>query len=463
MTNRLIEELRAALDPLAVRTGEDIPSKHASDWSKLPDIQPVAVVHPTSTQEVSTVLRLCHRHRQAVTPQGGLTGLVGGARPSPGSIALSLERLRGVESVDVASATMTVRAGTTLEAVQRAADEAGLLFALDIGSRGSCTIGGNLATNAGGNRVLRYGMARELVMGLEVVLADGTVVSSMNKMVKNNTGLDLKQMFIGTEGTLGVITRAVLRLHPKPASAINAFCRCPDFGAVLQLLKSAQAQLGGAVSSFEAMWPSFYNLVTARLPHLRQPLPPAAGIYVLLEATTSGLEGDADRFERFLATAFEAGTLCDAVIAKSQREAGDFWALRGAGSEYPRILGEINSFDISFQRELLGRVAEELESGLRAKWPGILALTYGHVGDGNIHLVVNLPGVAQPKEEIADLVYETVRRYEGSISGEHGIGTRKLAYLASSRTADEIALMRLVKHAVDPLNILNPGKVLPAA
>lgn len=462
MRYALIDALRAALGTGAVLTGEDIPHKHCSDWSKLPGIAPYAVVRPTSTQEVAEVLRLCHRYQQAVTPQGGLTGLVGGARPSPNSIALSLERLTGVETVDAAGATMTVRAGTTLEAVQSAADEAGLMFALDIGSRGSCTIGGNLATNAGGNRVLRYGMARDLVLGLEVVLADGTVLSSMNQMIKNNTGLDLKQLFIGTEGTLGVITRAVLRLHPRPMGMINAFCRCHDFSAVLRLLRSGQTQLADTVSSFEVMWPSYYDLVTTRLPQLRKPFSSAPGIYVLLEAVAFDLESDTARFERFLSQAFEDGTLIDAVIAKSQREAADFWAIRGAGSEYSRILGEITSFDISFRRDVIGTVVEQLEHELRTSWPDIHALTYGHVGDGNIHLIVNLPAaLVQPRDEISERVYDVVRRHAGSISGEHGIGTRKLNYLGNSRTQEEIAFMRLVKQAVDPGQLLNPGKMLP--
>ena len=459
----MIDELRAVLGDAAVLTGADIARKYCSDWSKLPDITPLAVVRPASTEEVAFVLRTCHRHGQAVTPQGGLTGLVGGARPSPNTVALSLERLTGVEQVDVVTATLTARAGTTLESVQKAAEEAGLWFALDIGSRGSCTIGGNLATNAGGNRVLRYGMARDLTLGLEVVLADGTVLSSMNTMVKNNTGLDLKQLFIGTEGTLGVITRAVLKLHPKPAALLNAFCRCPDFNAVLDLLASARAQLADSVSSFEVMWPSFYDLVTARLPKLRPPLTSGGGLYVLLEATAADLAADGGRFESFLSAALERGTLADAVIAQSHREAGEFWAIRAAGSEYPRILGEITTFDISFRRDVIGEVVHRLESDLAACWPGIHALTYGHVGDGNIHLIVNLPDVKdQPKAEISDLVYDVVRDYQGSISGEHGIGTRKLDYLGNSRSAQEIAFMRRVKQAIDPGNLLNPGKVLPA-
>jgi FAD/FMN-containing dehydrogenase len=459
----MIDELRAVLGDAAVLTGAEIPRKNCSDWSKLPDIEPLALVRPATTEEVAHVLRLCNRYGQAVTPQGGLTGLVGGARPSPSTLALSLERLTGVEQVDARTATLTARAGTTLETVQRAADDAGLLFALDIGSRGSCTLGGNLATNAGGNRVLRYGMARDLTLGLEVVLADGTILSSMNTMVKNNTGLDLKQLFIGTEGTLGVITRAVVRLHSKPAGMLNAFCRCADFSAVLALLASAQTQLADTVSSFEVMWPSFYDLVITRLPQLRRPLASGPGLYCLLEATAADLAADGARFEAFLSQSLERGMLTDAVIAQSQREAGEFWAIRGAGSEYPRILGEINSFDISFRRDDIGRVVNRLESELAARWPGIHALTYGHVGDGNIHLIVNLPGVTtQPKEEISDLVYGVVREFQGSISGEHGIGTRKLNYLSNSRSAEELAFMRRVKRAVDPGNLLNPGKVLPA-
>jgi FAD/FMN-containing dehydrogenase len=462
MSNTLIDELREAIGAGAVLTGRDMPDRNATDWSGLPPIAPIAVVRPASTEDVSAVLRICNRHGQAVTPQGGLTGLVGGARPSPGSIALSLERLTGVESIDAEAATMVVRAGTPLEVVQKAAEKAGLFFALDIGSRGSCTIGGNLATNAGGNRVLRYGMARELVLGLEAVLPDGVVLSAMNRMVKNNTGLDIKQMFIGSEGTLGVITRAVLKLHPRPASQVNAFVRCPDYPAVIALLQMGQSLLGGTLSSFEAMWPSFYNLVISRMPELRPPFPAGPDLNVIIEAAGSDAESDAERFERFLVAAFEAGLISDAIIAKSEQESRVFWAVRHAGSEYPRILGEINSFDISFSSGLLGQVVEELEGAVTARWPTVNALSYGHVGDGNVHLVVNVPDVdAQPKEELSALVYEIVGKHGGSISGEHGIGTRKLPYLSFSRDPHEVAFMRLIKQAVDPNNILNPGKMLP--
>ena len=459
----VIDALTRALGPEGVLTGAAIPACHAGDWSGLPPVPPVALLRPRSTEEVSAALRLCHAHGQAVTPQGGLTGLVGGARPVAGGMALTLERMSGVEEIDPATATATVLAGTPLELVQHAADDAGFYFALDIGARGSCTIGGNLATNAGGNRVLRYGMARELTLGLEAVLPDGTVISSLNKMLKNNTGLDLKQVFIGTEGIFGVITRAVLRLHPKPQSVVNALCRCPNYDALLALLRAAQTALAGTLSSFEAMWPSYYDFMTSKLPELRRPLAPGPGILVLLEAAGSDPAGDPLRFEGFLGEMLEAGAVADAVIAKSEKEGRELWALRDAVSEYGRILGPVASFDVSFPIGQLGRIVERVESELRRRWPGIVALSYGHIGDSNLHVVANVPGAAaQPDAEISALIYAIVREFGGSVSAEHGIGTKKLGYLGYSRSPAEIALMQTLKRAIDPKNILNPGKVLPA-
>jgi len=459
----VVEELVRALGADAVRTGAAIPARHSTDWSPLPPEPPKALLLPRTTDEVSTALRICHAHGQAVTPQGGLTGLSGGARPAAGGIALSLERMNGVEEIDAATATATVLAGTPLEIVQRAADDAGFFFALDIGSRGSCTIGGNLGTNAGGNRVLRYGMARDLVLGLEIVLPDGTVLSSLNKMLKNNTGLDLKQIFIGTEGIYGVITRAVLRLHPKPLSVSNALVRCPDYAAVIALLRRGQSALAGTLSSFEVMWPSYYEFMTAKLPELRRPLAPAPGIYVLLEAAGADPAGDAERFETFLGGLLEEGVLVDAVIAKSDKEGRELWALRDAVSEYGRVLGPIVSFDISFPIGMLGGIVETIESRLARRWPDIVALSYGHIGDSNLHVVTNWPkGEADPDRAVGEIVYGIVREHKGSVSAEHGIGTLKLDYLAYTRSPAEIALMRSLKRAIDPKNIMNPGKVLPA-
>lgn len=460
--NGAIAALRQALGADGVRTGADIPARHANDWSTAEPVAPRALLRPRSTKEVSEALAICHAHGLAVTPQGGLTGLVGGATPVAGGVALTLERMNGVEEVDAATATATVLAGTPMETVQRAADAAGFYYALDIGARGSCTVGGNIGTNAGGNRVLRYGMARDLVLGLEAVLPDGTVVSALNKMQKNNTGLDLKQIFIGTEGIFGIVTRAVLRLHPKPLSVCNALVRCPDFAAIVSLLRKGQSALAGTLSSFEVMWPSYYETMTRGLPELRRPLPYGPGIFVLVEATGAEPEADAERFAGFLGAMLEAGVLADAVIAKSDKEGRELWALRDAVSEYSKVLGPIVSFDISFPIGEIGRVVEQLETRLAARFPGIRALSYGHIGDSNLHLVTDRPkGLADPDHSIGEVVYDAVREFHGSVSAEHGIGLLKRDYLGYTRSPAEIALMQTMKRAIDPRNIMNPGKVLP--
>jgi FAD/FMN-containing dehydrogenase len=461
VSDTAIAALVQALGADGVRVGNEIPPRHHNDWSSLAPLAPRALLRPRSTEEVSAALRICHEHGQPVTPQGGLTGLCGGARPVQGGVALTLERMSGVEEIDAATATATALAGTPLEVIQRAADDAGFYFALDIGARGSCTIGGNLGTNAGGNRVLRYGMARDLTLGLEAVLPDGTVVNSLNKMQKNNTGVDLKQLFIGTEGIFGVITRAVVRLHPKPKSVANALCRCPDYTAIVGLLRRAQAALAGTLSSFEVMWRSYYEFMTGSLPELRRPLAPGPGIYVLLEATGADAVPDSERFEAFLTRMHEDGVVGDAVIAKSEKEGRELWALRDAVSEYGRVIGPIVSFDISFPIGDIGRVVAEAEARLKARWPDIIALSYGHIGDSNLHLVTSRPkGEADPDHAVGEVVYGLVRDYEGSVSAEHGIGILKLDYLEYTRSAAEIALMRTLKRAIDPKNIMNPGKVL---
>lgn len=260
-----LSALREQLGPVAVLIGADVPERNCNDWSTQPPLRPLAVVRPTDAAGVSAALRACRSVGVPVVPQGRLTRLCGGARPQPGWVALSLERMVGIEEIDPASATITVLAGTPLEVVQRAADEAGFFFALDLGARGSCSIGGNLSTNAGGNRVIRYGMTREMVLGLEAVLPDGTIVTSLNKMLKNNAGYDLKHLFIGSEGTLGVVTRIVLRLFPKPACTMAALCAVPDYASVVALLGAARNGLGPLLSAFEVMWPDYWEVVTRRV------------------------------------------------------------------------------------------------------------------------------------------------------------------------------------------------------
>jgi FAD/FMN-containing dehydrogenase len=459
---KLIEELEDAIGTAQVLTGADIPEKYKSDWFKYSAHTPVAVVRPGTPAEVADVMRICACHGQGVTPQGGLTGLVGAAAPGDNDVVLSLERLNGIEELDSAAATMTVLAGTPLQAVQEAAREAGFLFAVDLGARGSCQIGGNIATNAGGNRVIRYGMMRDQVLGLEVVLADGTRVNSLGKMLKNNAGYDLKHLFIGSEGTLGVITRAVLRLHPRPASVCTALCALDSYEDAVSFLRHAQAALGGTLSAFEAMWPDFYDLITRKVDGARAPLPHGAGIYVLLDALGSMQEQDTERFSAMLETAFEHGLLTDAAIAQSGKEAESFWRLRDVVSELPLVWSPYCGYDISLPIGAIGGFVSTLQQRLRSRFPHCEHMHFGHIGDSNLHIGVHLPPQWGnfPESAIDACVYELVREQGGSVSAEHGIGTHKKPYLAYSRNEQEMGLMRKIKMTLDPQGILNPEKVL---
>ncbi len=457
--DELVEKLRRELGDTVVTPAEAVPRRHWNDWAGLEPVPPRALLRPATTAELAACLRICHDHRQGVVPQGGLTGLAGGARPEGGAVALSLERLTGIEEIDPATATMTVRAGTVLETAQRAAEEAGFLLPLDLGARGSCQIGGNLATNAGGNRVVRFGMARDMVLGLEVVLADGTVLTGLDRLIKNNAGFDLKQLFIGSEGVLGVVSRAVLRLQPRPRSRSVAFCGLRDFAAVIALLERARTGLGGRLSAFEAMWPGFYALLTGSLPRLRAPLADRHGMYVLLEAQGYDPAADRARFEALLEDLFRDGLVADAVVARSEADIRDLWAVRDAVAEFPRILGRHVNFDIGLVIGSMDAYVAACEPRLAARFPGIRAVFFGHVADGNIHVVTDVPDGVRVAEIEAE-VYGLVREFGGTISAEHGIGTIKKPYLGHVRSPAEIALMRCLKRSLDPRGILNPGKVI---
>jgi FAD/FMN-containing dehydrogenase len=390
----------------------------------------MAIARPADTGEVSRVLAACFDAGQPVVPMGGLTGLVQGATASPGEIGLSLERMNRIEAIDARDRTMRVQAGATLQLVQEAAERAGLMFALDLGARGSATVGGNAATNAGGNRVIRYGMMREGVLGLEAVLADGTVISSLNRMIKNNAGYDLKQLFIGSEGTLGVITRLVLRLRPLPLSHQTALLACTSFDQVTGLLGRLDALLGG------------------QFPY-----------YVIVEALGGDPTGDQARFEQGLATAGEEGRFADAAIATSQAQRDAIWALR---DDVGRLfaLGHPFVFDISLPvAEMEGYVAE-VHRALGERLPGERCFTFGHLGDGNLHFVVVGSAGPDARQTVEEIVYRPLATRQGSVSAEHGIGIEKRSWLSLSRSADEIALMRRLKQSLDPRGILNPGRVI---
>ena len=436
-------------------------SKYRTDWSGEVGVEPLAVHRPQTTAEVSQILALCNEEGRAVIPQGGLTGLAGGATVRGEAVVLSLERMSGIIEIDTESATMTVWAGTPLETIQQAANEAGYEFSLDLGARGSCQIGGNVATNAGGNRVIRYGMTRDLVLGMEVVQADGTVLSMLNKMAKNNAAFDLKHLFIGSEGTLGVITKVVLRLHPKVNGANTALVALPNFDAVIRLLRYAQQELSGLVSAFEVMWQDYYQSAIT-LGGSRAPISADYPLYVLMDMQSANPAAAAEQFENVLEHAFNEGWIVDAAIAQSHADAEDFWALRDAVAEIlPHIAPTIN-FDISFPISNIGEGVERLRASLAEFDSSIGALYFGHVGDGNIHVLVGpIPhGDKAIETAIEKRFYEITQDLAGSVSAEHGIGLHKKPWLHYSRTEAEIALMRSLKKTLDPNNILNPGKVI---
>ncbi|WEX75648.1 FAD-binding oxidoreductase [Sinorhizobium numidicum] len=451
----VIDELTRSLGD-AVLTGSRIAERHRSDASLTGRHLPKAVIRPRDVAEVAAALKICNDHRQSVVPQGGMTGLAGGANPGVRDIVISLERLSGIEEIDAAAGTITVLAGTPLEVAQRAAEDAGYLLPIDLGARGSCQVGGNLATNAGGIRVIGHGVARDNLLGLEVVLADGTVLSSLNKMVKNNTGYDLRQFFIGSEGTLGIITRAVLRLRPLPAGRLTALCALDAYPGVVDLLKRAQKALSG-VSAFEAMWESYFRFnCEAEGQHFFE-TPPAFA--VILEQDIRGHDGEGEEFEAFLGQALQDGLIADALIAQSEKESRAFWRVR-EGHAMDRLPSLVN-LDISLPIGEIGRFADECGEALSARVPIAHVSFFGHVGDSNLHIAFSLPGTNdETLHEVDAIVYTLVGRYRGSISAEHGIGVLKRDFLDRSRSPAELEVMRRIKKALDPNGILNPGKVL---
>jgi FAD/FMN-containing dehydrogenase len=450
-----LADLRALVGDNGVLTGERLASrvfdKHVGT------VAARVLVRPSNTEEVSAVLRLCHSRGQPVVPHGGLTGLVYGCSARDNELLLSLEAMNQIESVDIAGRTMRVQAGVTLQRVQEEAERHNLMFPLDLGARGSATIGGNISTNAGGMRVVRFGMTRSLVLGLEVVLADGTVLHSLNRMLKNNAGYDLKQLFIGTEGTLGIVTRADLRLASRPMSSCAAFVACRDFSAMVELLGMLDAGLGGQLSAFEAMWPEFYELTTTAPARSAPILPYGHGVYALIEALGADPEADRERFERVLSDAMESGFVVDAVVAKSEADRNTMWAPREDVFQMERY-GTSHSFDVSLAIADMPRYLDAFQGALRARFPDARSFVFGHVADGNLHISVCAGDV--DVRSIEQCVYEPLRSITGSISAEHGIGLERKPYLEISRTGAEIATMRAMKAALDPRGILNPGKVI---
>jgi FAD/FMN-containing dehydrogenase len=457
----LISRLKDALGPAGALEGDDIGEAYREDFGRFRNTAPRLLLRPASTDEVSTALALCNEAGQPVIAQGGMTGLVDAAVPNENEIAINLERMRALIELDDASATMTVEAGMPLQMVQEIADDKGFLFPLDIGARGTCTVGGNISTNAGGNRVIRYGMMRDMVLGLEAVLADGTVISSLNKMIKNNAGYDLKHLFIGSEGTLGVVTKAVLRLRPKPRSQSVGFAALGGFGDAVALLRHCHERLGGTLSAFEAFWPSSYHLVRDRAPHVRLPLPDDHPFYVLIESMGADEASDAERFEAALGEAIEAGWIVDAVIAKSAAEVDALWAVRDGIPDGLFSYRTMLNYDVSVPLGDMDDLAVRMQARFDEKFPGNRAVFFGHIGDGNLHVSLTIGEDSMARhDEVDEVIYSLTAEYSGSISAEHGIGRLKRGHLPKSRGATELALMRNLKAALDPKGILGQGRVI---
>lgn len=451
----LLADLRAALSPGAVLAGDAVPAAAASDASRSGHALPRLLIRPRDTAEAAVALALCHRHGQTVVPQGGLTGLAGGACPRAGDVAISTARMSAVEAIDPEGLTITLGAGCVLARAQAAAEAQGLMFPVDIGARGSATVGGMIATNAGGIRVIRHGMMRENLLGLEAVLADGTVLSHMNTGPKDNTGYPLAQMLAGSEGTLALMTRAVIRLRPLPAGRYTALCALPDFAAVLALLRRARQELAG-LSAFEVMWADYVAACQAtegvRL------FAEVAPFTVILE--TDGPPEAAAALEAHLARALDDGVIADALIARSHADARRFWAVR-EGHGLDAALPGLMNLDVSLPVARIGAFAEAARAAVLGAEPAAQVMVFGHLGDGNIHIALALPDPDPARDHAAEaLIYDTLRGFGGSVSAEHGIGTLKRDWLPYSRSPAELAAMRAIKAALDPLGLMNPGKVL---
>jgi FAD/FMN-containing dehydrogenase len=442
-------------------------AEYGKDWTKVYAPAPSLVCWPRTTGEVSKLLALCNEHGVSVVPSGGRTGLAAGAMATKGEVVLSLARMRRMDPVDVLGATVRVQAGAVTEAVHRHCEPHGLTWPVDFASKGSSLVGGNIATNAGGVKVIRYGLTRNWVLGLQVVLASGDVLELNGALEKNNTGIDLRQLFIGSEGTLGVITEATLKLHKLPGKLDVFVFAVPDLAGVLKLFREARASGPFVISAFEF----FTDKCLARLLRHRKvksPFATEASHYVLLEVEAPGGEGKA-AVEEWTASLFERELVLDGVVAQHAGEAAQLWTLREGISESLTATGMPHKNDIALPIAALEAFCGELEALFARRYPGFEICNFGHIGDGNLHVNVMKPDdmpkeafLAKTKEADHDM-FELVRRHGGSISAEHGIGLLKKPYLGYTRSPQEIAIFRAMKQVFDPKGILNPGKVFDPA
>ena len=468
-TNKLLDELRAVVGAANVLTEGDL-SAWEQDWRKRVRGKALAVVRPGATHEVAAVVKACGAAGVSIVPQGGNTGLVVGSTPdeSGTQVVLSLQRMKAVREIDAANLTVTVEAGCVLQNLQEAAADAGFLFPLSLAAEGSCTIGGNLGTNAGGTQVLRYGNTRDLCLGLEVVTAQGEVWNGLSGLRKDNTGYDLRDLFIGSEGTLGVITAATMKLYPMPVATLTAWAAVPSMEAAVAFLGLAQKRLGPTLTGFEVMNRFPLKLVARHFPQLKVPLYESTPYCVLLENSDTESELHArTQFESLLEAALEEGVVTDAVVAENLAQAHQLWHIRESIPLAQAEEGLNIKHDISVPVSRIPAFCEETDALLLREVPGMRLVNFGHLGDGNLHYNVQAPEggdaaafLRENEERINTLVFDQVLKFGGSISAEHGVGELKAAKLPQYKSPVALGLMRAVKQALDPQGLLNPGRVL---
>ena len=465
----LLQALQTVVGDAGLITDAERMRSYLSDWRNAYRGRAALVLRPATTEEVAQVVRLCHEAGVAIVPQGGNTGLCGGSIPdaSGTQVVLSMTRMARIRAVDTGNETITVEAGVILQRLQEAAAEVGRLFPLSLGAEGSCTVGGNLATNAGGTAVLRYGNMRDLVLGIEVVLPDGRIWHGLRGLRKDNTGYDLKQLFIGAEGTLGIITAAVLKLFPAVRSLTTAWVALPSPQAAVELIGRMRGLCGDRLTGFELMSRQSLAFVLRHVPGCSDPCAEEHPWYVLIELSDTQLDAPlSELLEQGLGDALEHGLILDAVIASSEAQVAALWALREGISEAQNHEGPSLKHDISVPVSSIPAFIEATDRRLLEDFPGVRIVAYGHVGDGNLHYNISKPLAAEDApfkaqhEAIMRLIYDATAAFDGSISAEHGLGQAKREAARRYKDPLELELMRSIKQTLDPSGLMNPGKLL---
>lgn len=454
----VLKDLESCLDKDVVLTGEGLIGRYAHIWHTTVQLEAKALLLPRSTAEVSAICRICDAHGQPIVVHGGLTGLVGGTVSRPSDIVISLERMNGIEDIDPFCRSMTVQAGCILESIHQAADAHDLFFPLNFGAKGSAQIGGCISTNAGGLRVKRFGMTRNLILGLEVVLADGTIINGLKKIIKDNSGYNLNHLFIGSEGTLGIVTRATLRLEEKLYNRNSVFVGLADFEDVVRLLRFCDSKFSGLLSAFEILWANTFEALSSRR---KSPFRKKHNYYVLLEVLDNHAPAFQNSIYDIFTAAFEQNLIQDAVFADSAQDQELFWGIREDIEALNALAAYQQHFDVSVPIDQMAEYAERVTQQLSQVEGVEHSFCFGHVADGNLHFIVgkNTPD-ASVKAMVNEILYKPLQEMQGSVSAEHGIGLEKKEWLGHCKSEGEIELMKKIKDAFDPKHLFNPGKII---